>query len=147
MTYTVIIKSPNWETVLFVETTKLFVSNCVRVYRYIMKFSDFMSRGWGFWLPVLSRGEGFCTEWLSRGEGFCFLQIVSRGGMVMDEIDTCISLYIQICIEREDHSVRSALSAFAGRHYITWSVLSWWPRLQEDSRKAVTYVDQFSPVT
>ena len=26
------------------------------------------------------------------GEGFCSLQVVSRGGMVMDEIDTCISV-------------------------------------------------------
>ena len=35
-----------------------------------VKFSNFMSEGWGFWLPVLSRREGFCTQWLSRGEGF-----------------------------------------------------------------------------
>ena len=27
-----------------------------------VKFSNFMSRGWGFRLPVLSRGEGFCTQ-------------------------------------------------------------------------------------
>ena len=45
-----------------------------------VKFSNFMSQGWGFWLPVLSRGEGFCTQWLSRREGFCSLQVVSRGG-------------------------------------------------------------------
>ena len=45
-----------------------------------VKFSSFISRGWGFWLPVLSRWEGFCTQWLSRGgEGFCPLQVVSRG--------------------------------------------------------------------
>ena len=53
------------------------------------------SREWGFWLPVLSQGEGFCAEWLSRGEGFCSLQVVFRGfvrgGMAMDEIDTCIT--------------------------------------------------------
>ena len=35
-----------------------------------VKFSNFMSRGWGFWLFVLSRGEGFCTQLLSRGGGF-----------------------------------------------------------------------------
>ena len=27
-----------------------------------VKFSDSMSRGWGFLHPVLSRGEGFCTQ-------------------------------------------------------------------------------------
>ena len=60
-----------------------------------VKFSNFMSQGWGFWLPVLSLGEGSCTQWLSQGEGFCSLQVVSRGfvpeeGMVLDETDTCI---------------------------------------------------------
>ena len=43
-----------------------------------VKFSNFMSRGWGLWLPVLSRGEGFCTQWLSRG-GCYSLQVVSQG--------------------------------------------------------------------
>ena len=28
-------QSPHWKTILFVETTKLFISNSVRVYRYI----------------------------------------------------------------------------------------------------------------
>ena len=42
----------------------------VRVYRYIVKFSNFMSRELGFWLPVLSQGESFCTEWLSQGRVF-----------------------------------------------------------------------------
>ena len=42
----------------------------VRVYRYIVKFSNFMSRGLGFWLPVLSQGERFCTEWLPQGRVF-----------------------------------------------------------------------------
>ena len=57
-----------------------------------VKFSNFMLRGWGFWLSVLSRGEGFCTQWLSRGECFCILQVVSGGGgMVLDKIDTCLS--------------------------------------------------------
>ena len=66
-------------------------------FEIVSEFSNFMSRGWGFWLPILSRGKGFCTQLLSRGEGFCSLRVVSRGfvpgggGMVLDEIDTCIT--------------------------------------------------------
>ena len=48
-------------------------------FEIVSEFSNFMSRGWGFWLPVLSRGKGFCTQLLSRGEGFCSLRVVSRG--------------------------------------------------------------------
>ena len=59
---------------------KLYISNSVRVIDVFVKFSNFMSRGWGFWLPVLSRGEGFCIQWLSRGKGFCILQVMSRRG-------------------------------------------------------------------
>ena len=55
-----------------------------------MKFSNFMSRGWGFWLPVLSQGEGFCTQWLSGGRVFAPFKSCP-GGMVLDEIDTCIT--------------------------------------------------------
>ena len=66
-------------------------------FEIVSEFSNFMSRGWGFWLPVLSRGKGFCTQLLSRGEGFCSLRVVSRGfvpgGMVLDQIDTCIIVH------------------------------------------------------
>ena len=68
-----------------------------------MKFFDFMSQGWGFRLPVLSRGEGFCTQWLSRGRVFT-LQVVSQGfvpgGMVLDEIDSCIRTDCSIFFEQ-----------------------------------------------
>ena len=59
-----------------------------------VKFSNFMSRGWGFWVPVLSRGEGFCTQSLSRGRVFAPSKSCPgglSGGMVMDEIDTCVT--------------------------------------------------------
>ena len=54
-------------------------------------FSNFMSQGWGFSLPVLSRGEGFCTQWLSQGgllPSCRVLGVCPREGKVMDEIDT-----------------------------------------------------------
>ena len=55
-----------------------------------VKLSNFMSQGWGFWLPVLSRGEGFCTQWLSHGRVFTpFNSCI--GEMILDEIDTCIT--------------------------------------------------------
>ena len=52
------------------------------------------------------RGGLLCTTIVPRGEGFCSLQVVSRGfvsgggGVVLDEIDTCISwvVKIQMCI-------------------------------------------------
>ena len=50
-----------------------------------------MSRGSGFWLPFLSRGEGFCTQWLSR-RGVPPFKSCPGGGMVIDEIDTCITI-------------------------------------------------------
>ena len=72
MTYTLIIKSPNWETGLFVETTKLFISNCVRVYRYIVKFSNFMSRG----------GRAFDSMYCPEGRVFAQM-IVPGGGFLL----------------------------------------------------------------
>ena len=85
-------QSPHWKTVLFVETTKLFISNSIRV--YTDTFIDTLSQGWGFWLPVLFRGEDFCAQWLSREKGFAAFKSCPgfvRGGGALDEIDTCIS--------------------------------------------------------
>ena len=59
-------ESPHWKTVLFVETTKFSFQIVSEFIDISVKFSNFMSRGWGFWLPVLSRGECFCTQWLSK---------------------------------------------------------------------------------
>ena len=89
-------QSPNWKTVLFVESTKLFIPIVSEFIDIFVKFSNFMSREWGFWLPILSRGEGFCMQWFSWGKSFCSLQVVpgvypGGRGMVLDEIDTCIS--------------------------------------------------------
>ena len=60
-----------------------------------VKFSNFMFRGWGFWLPVLSRGEGFCTQWLSLGEGFAPFKSCpggypwgGGGGIVLDSFQS-----------------------------------------------------------
>ena len=80
-----------------------------------VKFSNFMSQGWGFWLPVLSWGEGFCTQWLSLGEGFVpFKSCPGGGGMVLDEIDTCIITcfpsmlgYFPVCLSRCHHVSQS----------------------------------------
>ena len=60
-----------------------------------MKFSNFMTRGWGFLLPVLSRGEGFVhNDCPGGGVVFALFKSCPGGlsprGMVMDEIDTCI---------------------------------------------------------
>ena len=61
-----------------------------------VKFSDIMSRGWGFRLPVLSLGEGFCTHTDCPGGRvfapfkLCPGGLSPRRGMVLDEIDTCI---------------------------------------------------------
>ena len=49
-----------------------------------MKFSNFMSRGWGF-VHSDCPGGGFLLP-SSRVPGIC-----PGGGMVMDEIDICIS--------------------------------------------------------
>ena len=70
MIYT-LIRSLLIEKPFYLLRPKLFISNSVRVYRYICEiFSNFMSREWGFWSPVLSRGKGFCTQWLSLGRVF-----------------------------------------------------------------------------
>ena len=78
-------QSPNWKTVLFVETTELFISNGVRVYRYICELillysprvglltSCFVPRG-GFLYTMIVPGRVFapfksCPEGLSRGGG------------------------------------------------------------------------------
>ena len=51
----------------------------------------------GFWLPVLSEGKVFVHNDCPGGGGFLpssnrVLGVCPKGGMVMDEIDTCISL-------------------------------------------------------
>ena len=67
MTYSLIIKSPNWETILFVETTELLVSNCARAYRYIVRSSNFICWGGAF-------------DSLYRPKGRVFVQNDSPGG-------------------------------------------------------------------
>ena len=72
------------------ETTKLFISNSVRVYRYICEI---------FWLYVPMVGL-FTPCFVPRG-GFLYTMIVpvrvfapfrsSPGGMLLDEIDTFIT--------------------------------------------------------
>ena len=57
----------HFKTVLFVETTKLFISN--NVINTFVKFSDFMSRGWGG--TVFAPFES-CLGFLLRGGGGWF---------------------------------------------------------------------------
>ena len=55
-----------------------------------VKFSKFISRGWGFRLPFLSLGKGFVDNDCPRGRIFAPFKSCP-GGMVMDETDICIT--------------------------------------------------------
>ena len=55
-----------------------------------VKFSNFHVPGVELLSPCSVPSGGLLSQWLSRGEGFCSLQVVSRGLMVLDEIDTYI---------------------------------------------------------
>ena len=44
-----------------------------------VKFSNFMSQGWGFWFPVLSRGEGFVHNDCPGGRVFAPFKSCPRG--------------------------------------------------------------------
>ena len=41
-----------------------------------MKFSNFISRGWGFSLPVLSQGEGVCSLQVVSQEGWSWMKLI-----------------------------------------------------------------------
>ena len=91
-------ESPPWKTVLFVETTKLFTSNSVRVYGYICEIFWLYVPGVGLLTPCsVPRGGVLYTVIVL---GVCSLQVVSRafvpgGGGGLDVIDTYI-----ICLRR-----------------------------------------------
>ena len=68
MIYTLII-SLLIETVLFVESAKLFISNSVRVHRYFCKFSNFMSGGGAFDSLFCPEGRAFVHN-VDPGGGF-----------------------------------------------------------------------------
>ena len=55
-----------------------------------VKFSNFVP-GVGLLTPCSVPRGGFLYTMIVPGEGFCSFQVVSWGGMVMDEIDTCIT--------------------------------------------------------
>ena len=70
-------QSPHWKTFLFVETTKLFISNSVRVYRYICEI---------FLLYV--PGVGLLTPCFVPRGGFLYTMIVP-GGRVFAPLEAC----------------------------------------------------------
>ena len=59
-----------------------------------VKFSNFNCPGVGLLTPCFVPRGGILYTVIVPGEGFCSLQVVSwgfvPGGMVLDEIDTCI---------------------------------------------------------
>ena len=58
-----------------------------------VKFSNFMSQTWSFWAPALFPGGRFLYAVIVPGKDFCpFESCPGRGvgGMVLDEIDSCI---------------------------------------------------------
>ena len=59
-----------------------------------MKFYNFMSRDGAFDSLLCPEGRIFVHN-DCPGEGFSSLQVVSRGGMVLDEIDTCITMGVK----------------------------------------------------
>ena len=72
------------------------MSDSVRVYRYICEISNFMSHGWNS-LFFFSRGRGFVhSDCPGGGRVFVPFKSCPAGGMVLDEIDTCISLKFKL---------------------------------------------------
>ena len=79
---------------MFVETTKPIISNSVRVYRYICgTFLTFVPRV-GLLTPCFVSRAGFLYTMIFSGEEFLLPSSggpgVCPGGMVLDEVDTCI---------------------------------------------------------
>ena len=82
-----------------------------------VKFSNFMSRGWGFWLACSVPRGGLLYTMIVPGGGLLLpsnrVPGVSPGGMVLDETDTCImqnktNLYLSEQSEQEDfHKLRT----------------------------------------
>ena len=79
MIYTVIINLLIDKTVLFVESTKLFISNSVRVHRCVCEILQLYVPGMGLLTPFSVPVGGFLYTMIVSGEGFCSLQVVSRG--------------------------------------------------------------------
>ena len=77
---------------LFVETIKLFISNIVRVYRYIHQIFQLYVPGVGLLtLRFVPRGGILYTMIVSGGGFLLASSRVRRGGeMALGEIDTCI---------------------------------------------------------
>ena len=84
---------PQWKTISFVETTKLFISNSVRVYRYICEIFYLYVPGVGLLTPCFVPRGKFLYIMIVTGGGFLApLRVVFLGGgMVLDETDSCIS--------------------------------------------------------
>ena len=79
-------------TIFFVETTKLFISNSVRVYRYICEIFLLYVPRMRLLTPCFVPREGFLyTVIVPRGRDFASFKSCP-GGIVLGEIDTCIKL-------------------------------------------------------
>ena len=77
---------------LFVESTKLFISNNVRVYRYVCEILQLYVPGVWLLTPFSVPRGGLYTM-VVLGEGFLLPSSrVPGGGIVMDEIDACIKV-------------------------------------------------------
>ena len=91
-----------------------------------VKFSNFMSRGWGFDSLFYPEGRVFVHNDCPGG---VFLLPSSRvpgvcpGGMVMDEIDTCIELKMIICLLLDSSDIRRYLSSSEIRGFIRQRML------------------------
>ena len=71
MIYTLIISLLIEKTFLFVETPKHFISNSVRVYRYIWEIFTLYVSGMGLLTPCFVPRGGFLYTMIVTGEGFC----------------------------------------------------------------------------
>ena len=65
------------------------VSEFIHVF---VKFSDFVSQGWAFDSLFCPEGRGFVHSYC-HGGGFLLLSSRVPGGVVLDEMDTCITCF------------------------------------------------------
>ena len=90
MIYTTIISLLIEKQSYLLRPKSIFISNSVRVYRYICEIFQLNVLGVGLLTLCFVLRGGFLYRMIVPGEGFCSLQVVSQGGVVMDETDTCI---------------------------------------------------------
>ena len=75
------------KNLLFVETTKLFILNSVRVYRYTSEIFYLYVPGVGLSTPCFVLRKGFLYTMIVPGGGVLLPSSRVPGGMVLDEID------------------------------------------------------------